>query len=170
RSVIAEGLDVVRSNQIAKAAINQLGWDLHRLSELTPVTNEGLSGIGVYKELRIGELQRHFDQTVSAAIQGGMKHVFNLSGSSAAVHDLPMPFLGDTQSFMRLGGSGTSSLQLGMTGTTAAELTGEAFVAVFERLLTDGLDTIRAVVPSERQARAYVNQLLTFWSQQLGAN
>src|SRR5439155_4099957 len=115
-------------------------------------------------------LQRHFDQTVSAAIQGGMKHVFNPSGSSAAVHDLPMPFLGDTQSFMRLGGSGTSSLQLGMTGTTAAELTGEAFVAVFERLLTDGLDTIRAVVPSERQARAYVNQLFTFWSRQLGAN
>ena len=57
-----------------------------------------------------------------------------------------------------------------MTGTTAPELTGEAFVAVFERILTDGLDTIRAVVPSERQARAYVNQLLTFWSRQLGAN
>src|SRR5439155_12471746 len=170
RSVIGEGLDVVRSNQIAKAATNQLAWDLYRLSEQAPVTNEALSGIGVYKELRIGELQRHFDQTIAAAIQGGMQHVFNLSGSSAAVHHLPMPFLGDTQSFMRLGGSGTSSLQLGMTGTTADELTGEAFVAVFERILTDGLDTVRAVVPSERQARAYVIQLFTFWSRQLGAN
>ena len=42
------------------------------MTNASPVTNEALSGIGVYKELRVGELQRHFDQTIAAAIQGGM--------------------------------------------------------------------------------------------------
>jgi DNA-binding SARP family transcriptional activator len=168
QAVIRERFGVVRANRTAEAATNQLGWDLHRLSSQIPLTDEAVEQVGVYSDLRVGELQRHFDQVTSAAIQGGMQHLFSLKGISGSVHDLPGVFLVDTMSWMRMGGSGASSVQLGMTGTTADELTGESFVAVFERGGPDGIDTIRAVVPSQRHCRAYVDQLLTSWSARLG--
>jgi len=168
RSVVQRGVNRSRSTKQAEIQTNQLGWDLYRLSSETPATDETVDRISVYHELRVGELERHFDQTTSAAIQGGMQHVFNLRGTSSSIHDLPGIFLADTQSWMSLGGSGASNVQLAMAGTTSDELTGEAFVAVFERTVPGALDTIRAVVPSERQARGYVNQLLTYLSNHFG--
>jgi DNA-binding SARP family transcriptional activator len=56
-----------------------------------------------------------------------------------------------------------------MTGTVADELSGEAFLAVFEQA-GSSVDTIRAVVPSERQVRAYLGQLLASWSARLASN
>jgi DNA-binding SARP family transcriptional activator len=170
QAVVRERSDLVRSIRIAEAATNQLGWDLHKLSSQIPLTDQAVERVGVYSDLRVGELQRHFDQITSAAIQGGMQHLFSLKGVSGSVHDLPGVFLVDTMSWMRMGGSGASSVQLGMTGTTTDELTGESFVAVFERSGPDGIDTIRAVVPSQRHCRAYVDQLLTSWSARLGPN
>jgi hypothetical protein len=161
--------DSWRQDRAAEQATNRLGWDLYSLSQQPPVTDEALAQIGVYRDLRVGELERHFDQVTTAAIQGGMQHVFRLRGTSSSIHGLPQfPLLRDTQTWMSLDGTGRSTVQLGMSGTTTDELTGEAFVVVFERPGPEGIDTIRAVVPSERQARMYVDQLLAFWSARLG--
>ncbi|TMC54247.1 MAG: hypothetical protein E6J20_04020 [Chloroflexi bacterium] len=167
RSVIRDRVNVRRSSRASDAATNQLGWDLYKLSTEAPHTDERLSGMAVYPDLRVGELQRHFDQTTSAAIQGGMEHAFRLQGWTQELHNLPGGWF-DTASHTSLGGGGVSTVQLGMTGTVADELTGEAFVAVFEQ--TASVDTIRAVVPSERQVRVYVGQLLAAWSARLAAN
>jgi DNA-binding SARP family transcriptional activator len=168
-SAMRRARDSRRQVRAAEQTTNQLGWDLYRLSQQPPVTDEALAQIGVYRDLRMGELQRHFDQVTTAAIQGGMQHVFRLRGTSSSIHGLPQfPLLRDTQTWMSLDGSGRSSVQLGMSGTTTDQLTGEAFVVVFERTGPEGIDTIRAVVPSERQARTYVDQLMAFWSAGLG--
>jgi DNA-binding SARP family transcriptional activator len=168
RSFVRKRLMVVRATQSAGAASNQLGWDLYTLSSHVPQTDERVEQIGVYRDLRVGELQRHFDQVTSAAIRGGMEHAFRLKGWTEELHGVPGGWF-DTSSHTSLGGSGTSSVQLGMAGTIVDELTGEAFVAVFEQP-GEPVDTIRAVVPSERQVRAYVAQLLAFWSGQVGVN
>jgi hypothetical protein len=97
-----------------------------------------------------------------------MQHMFKMHGTTAAVHNLP--FFSDTQSWMTLGGSGASSVDLNLSGRASSDLTGDAFVAVFERRGSGGVDTIRAVVPSERQARTYVEQILSGWGRQLGLN
>src|SRR5712691_37876 len=70
RSVVLKRLQALRSGRVAEATTNELGWDLYKLSSQLPATDEGLPDIGVYRELRVGELQRHFDQLTSAAIQG----------------------------------------------------------------------------------------------------
>ena len=168
RSVVGRRTAVRRAARAAEAATNQLGWDLYKLSSELRTTDERLSGIAVYGDLRIGELQRHFDQVISAAIRGGMEHAFRFKGWTTAVHGLPGYF--DTASHSSMGGGGVSSVQLGLSGTTADELRGEAFIAVFEQGSGDGVDTIRAVVPSERQSRDSVAQVLASWSAQARPN
>jgi DNA-binding SARP family transcriptional activator len=155
-----------------KASVNQLGWDLYSLSTTPPVTDESVDGVVVYEALKVGEVERHFDQVTSASIQGQMQHAFRISGSGSSINDLPFrALLGDTQSFYSLNGSGTSDVQLGLSGSSRDDLTSDAFVAVFEQQLPDGtIDTIRAIVPSAGQARFYVGQLLSAWRTQLGAN
>lgn len=152
--------------------VNQLGWDLYSLSTAPLVTDESVDGVTVYKELNVGEVERHFDQVTSASIQGQMQHAFRISGWGSSINDLPFrALLGDTQSFYSLNGSGISDVQLGLFGSSRDDLTSDAFVAVFEQQLPDGtIDTIRAIVPSAGQARFYVGQLLNAWRTQLGLN
>jgi len=153
------------------ASMNRLGWDLYHLSTEPPVTDESLSPITVHAGLDVGEVERHFDQVTSAAIRGGMQHMFKMHGTTAAVQNLPFFVnFSDTQSWMTLGGSGRSSVDLSLSGTASTDLTSDAFVAVFERRGSGVVDTIRAVVPSERQARTYVEQVLSAWGRQLGPN
>jgi DNA-binding SARP family transcriptional activator len=167
-AVVARAQDSRRQVSAAKQASNQLGWELYKLSTEPSITDESLPDISVYSGLRVGEVERHFDQVTAAAIQGGMQHAFRLKGTSTSVHGLPAEVLMfDTASWTRMTGSGISAVQLGMTGRTSDDLTDDAFVAVLERDQADGVDTIRAVVPSERNARAYVNQILMVWSAQL---
>jgi DNA-binding SARP family transcriptional activator len=157
-----------RQGQRHKSTVNQLGWDLFGLSSTPPVTNESVDGIRTYAALRVGEIERHFDQLTSASIEGQMRHTFSLDGTSTTIHDLPSLTF-DTKTWMDATGSGQSSVQLAQAGVSRDDLTSDAYIAVFERSLQAGeVDTIRAIVPSERQARAYVSQLLTSWSWQLG--
>ncbi len=157
-----------RQGQRHKSTVNQLGWDLFGLSSTPPVTNEAVEGIRIYAALRVGEIERHFDQLTSASIEGQMRHTFSLDGTSTTIHNLPSLTF-DTKTWMDATGSGQSSVQLAQAGVSRDDLTSDAFIAVFERSLQAGeVDTIRAVVPSERQARTYVSQLLTSWSWQLG--
>jgi hypothetical protein len=155
-----------------KSSVNQLGWDLYSLSTTPPVTDESVDGVVVYKALKVGEVERHFDQVTSSSIQGQMQHAFKMSGSGSSIHDVPLRALfGDTRSFYEFNGSGISDVQLGLSGSSRDDLTGDAFVAVFEQRLPDGtIDTIRAIVPSEGQVRSYVGQLLNAWRTQLGLN
>jgi len=155
-----------------KARVNQLGWDLYSLSTTPPVTDESVDGVVVYKALKVGEVERHFDQVTSASIQGQMQHAFKMSGSGSSIHDVPLRALfGDTRSFYEFNGSGISDVRLGLSGSSRDDLAGDAFVAVFEQRLPDGtIDTIRAIVPSEGQVRSYVGQLLNAWQTQLGLN
>jgi hypothetical protein len=169
RSVIGRRADLLRSNQAADAATNHLGWNLFKLSSELPLTDENVSETVVHRDLRVGELQRHFDQLTSASIRGGMEHAFRLSGWTTELHGVPGGYF-DTSSHTSLGGGGFSRVDLGLSGTTADELTGEAFIAVFEQPAGAGVDTIRAVVPSERQVRAYVAQLFALWSTRVGVN
>lgn len=78
--------DSWRQDREAEQTTHRLGWDLYSLSQQPPVTDEALAQIGVYRDLRVGELQRHFDQVTTAAIQGGMQHVFRLRGTSSSIH------------------------------------------------------------------------------------
>jgi hypothetical protein len=105
RSVMRDRANVRRSSRASDAATNQLGWDLYKLSTDAPPTDERLSGIAVYPDLRLGELQRHFDQTTSAAIQGGMEHAFRLQGWTQELHNLPGGWF-DTASHTSLGRRG----------------------------------------------------------------
>lgn len=149
--------------------VNRIGWDLFRLSAAPPPTHEHTADIAVYTGLKVGEVERHFDQVTSAAIQGGMKHEFRIKGMSSTLHNVP-GFYYDTSSSTRMRGTGVSTVQLGMEGRSTTDLTDDAFVAVFERPGPDGVDTLRGVVPSERQAQAYVSQILTLWSSHLVPN
>jgi DNA-binding SARP family transcriptional activator len=178
-SSVAVLLDLARNRQTkqlqvgrSRATVNQLGWDLFSLSTAPPVTDESVDGVIVYKALKVGEIERHFDQVTSASIQGQMQHAFRISGWGSSINDLPFrALLGDTQSFYSLNGTGISDVQLGLAGSSRDDLTSDAFVAVFEQQLPDGTtDTIRAIVPSEAQARSYIGQLLNAWRTQLGAN
>lgn len=151
-------------------ATNQFGWELYKLSTEPPITDESTPAIAIFSGLRVGEVERHFDQVTAAAIQGGMRHAFRMEGTSSSIHGLPQVFLMDTSSYTQMSGSGTSAVQLALSGRTSADLTDDAFVAVLERDQPEGVDTIRAVVPSERHAREYVNQVLMVWSAQLAPN
>ena len=153
--------------QTASGRLNRLGWDLFQISSQIPDTHEATPEVRIYSRLRVGELERHFDQVTSAAIQGGMRHAFRITGRTTSLHGVPAGTY-DTESFSRLGGGGMSSVDLGLTGTTADELSGEAFIAVFEQGGDGSVDTIRAVVPSERQVRAYVGQVFAYWSSLVG--
>jgi DNA-binding SARP family transcriptional activator len=169
-SVVAYRLIAARRHKgkLHKSTVNELGWDLFGLSSTPPVTNESVEGTRTYATLRVGEIERHFDQQTSASIEGQMRHTFNLDGTSTTIHNLPS-LTYDTQTWMEAVGSGQSSVQLAQAGVSTDDLTSDAFIAVFERSLRAGeVDTIRAIVPSEKQARAYVSQLLTSWSWQLG--
>src|SRR2546430_6002394 len=168
-SVVGQRANLLRSNQAAEAATNHLGWNLFKLSSEVPPTDENVTETVVYRDIRVGERQRHFDQVTSATIQGGMEHAFRLKGWTTTLHGVPGGYF-DTASHTSLGGGGTSRVDLGLSGTTADELTGEAFIAVFEQPADGGIDTIRAIVPSERQVRAYVAQLFGMWSTRVGVN
>lgn len=155
----------------ARRTVNQLGWDLYRLSTEPPITDQSVDRVTAFPGLRVGEVERHFDEVTFGAIQGGMQHSFRIKGTSSSVHGMPQEvFLADTASWMRMVGTGVSTVQLGMDGRTSADLTDDAFIAVFEKPQAEGVDTVRVVVPSARQARAYVSQLLQLWSSQLVLN
>ena len=155
-----------RQSAQTKRTVNQLGWDLYRLSVGPPPTQESTPEVALYAGLRVGEVERHFDQVTYATIQGGMKHEFRIKGMSSSLHNVP-GFYYDTATSMRMSGAGVSTVQLGMEGRSSADLNDDAFVAVFERPGSGGVDTLRGVVPSESQSRAYVNQILMLWSSQL---
>jgi DNA-binding SARP family transcriptional activator len=158
-----------RNEMQYQSTVNQLGWDLYELSKAAPITDESVEAIRISPALRVGEVERHFDQLTSASIQGQLKHAFRMRGMSGSIHDLPGIFLVDTLTFSSSAGSGESAVQLAESGISRDDLTGDSFIAVFEQSLPGGgVDTIRAVVPSERQARAYIAQLLNSWASQLG--
>lgn len=168
-TLISWGLQSSSSRTRQEQTNNQLGWDLYRLSVAPPPTHESTPEVAVYAALSVGEVERHFDQLTYAAIQGGMQHEFKIKGTTASLHNVP-GFYYDTASSMRMRGTGVSTVELGMEGRSAADLTDDAFVAVFERRGPDGVDTLRGVVPSERQTQAYVNQVLMLWASTLVPN
>jgi DNA-binding SARP family transcriptional activator len=168
--VVVYRLTMARTHQQRRrtATVNQLGWDLYELSKTPPMTNELVEGVRVYTALRVGEVERHFEQLTSGSIDGQMRHTFSLDGTSTTIHGIPS-LTYDTKTWMEAVGSGQSSVQLAQAGVSSDDLTSDAFVAVFEHVLPDGeVDTIRVMVPSERQARAHVAQLLNSWAWQLG--
>jgi DNA-binding SARP family transcriptional activator len=157
-----------RQGRSYEAWVNGLGWDLYELSKVPLFTDESSEAVRVCRAVRVGEVERHFDQTTSASIQGQMRHTFNTWGTSSSLHGVPN-LLSDTQSWSSSQGTGESTVQLVQDGVSSDDLTSDAFVAVFEQTLSSGeVDTVRAIVPSEQQARAYVAQMLSSWASQLG--
>ena len=145
-----------------KASINRLGWDLYSLSITPPLTDESGTAVRVCRELRVGEMERHFDQVTSASIQGQMQHAFRMSGSSSSIHDLlsdPAAGYSNLYDSPRFGvfGCPTWSVRI---------VTGRSHQRRF--CCGPGASTSRwkrghdpGGGPSELQARAYVSQLLS---------
>jgi hypothetical protein len=108
-----------------------------------------------YEELRLGEVSRHFDTNTTATINGWLTHELGFHGWAvgAARGGLGL-------GVGSLGLSGASSANLTFSGTTRDDLMGDGFIAVFERDVPGGVDTVRVVVPSEQATQEWVGALL----------
>ncbi len=114
-------------------------------------------GLRSIHDARVGEVSQHFDQGISAAVTGWLRHEFSLHGWGVGV-SLDSLGLGTG----KLGLSGSSSVALGVHGVLRDDLSGDGFVAVLERDLPSGtVDTVRVIVPSEPACREYVANLVS---------
>lgn len=127
----------------------------HRLHDLDPrheVVSNRSAGMRVIQDVKVGEVSRHFDQRLNASVGGWLHHELGLHGwwvgGSAGKVGLGIG---------QVGISGTSEVDLHITGVMRDDLAGDGFVAILEHEQTNGvIDTIRVIVPSEPACRAYI--------------
>jgi hypothetical protein len=120
--------------------------------------------VWLVQDLRLGEVERHFDSQQAASITGWLQHQLAIRGFSVG-----LPVGGLDLGIGRFRAMGSSRADLALSGTMRDELIGEGFIAVLEMPSSSGMpDTLRLVVPSDAVCRAYVSQLLETWSAQLG--
>ena len=112
----------------------------------------------VYRDLRLGELTRHFDRQTAGSISGWLTHRFNLAFSA---YRGPMSPGSDHTTSTGSGMiAGSSSVQLSLEATTRDNISSNAFVAVLETEIVQGnVETIRLVVPGESVIHDYLFRL-----------
>jgi len=109
-----------------------------------------------YQNLRIGEMSRHFDSQTKAIITGWLDHQFAIEGKGIGLQ------VGNVGLGVgKVGITGQSQANFGLSATTRDNLLGNGFIAVLERDMYGGLvDTVRVVVPSEPAIREFVEQFM----------
>jgi hypothetical protein len=129
----------------------------------TPLTGPNTPGCVTVNDLRVGEVERHFDTASLGSIQGSSTH--QLSGSFSWGGS----FLGAAGASVLGGGvrgggsmsvSGESTFDLTSQALSRADLLSDAVLAIFDQASPAGVpDTVRLVLPSARAARSALQEL-----------
>jgi hypothetical protein len=105
--------------------------------------------------LHLGEVERHFDSSITASITGWLEHDLAFRGWGVGVAGQHVGV-----GTGRLGLVGQSSVQLDLRGVARDDLLADGFVAVLERRDVGSIDTLRVVVPSQPMIREIIGALL----------
>jgi hypothetical protein len=122
---------------------------------------------------RLIEIERHFDHQTQGAIAGTMAHTLRMFGSTVSA-GLGQVSRSGTMVSGSLGSfsgsiSGLSQVELGLSSTTRADLTGDALFAVFEAVDPTGhRDTYRVISMSQPAVRSWIDALVRHAADQFG--
>ncbi|MFI5284489.1 MAG: hypothetical protein ACHQ0J_15395, partial [Candidatus Dormibacterales bacterium] len=144
---------------------NVLGPLVLPLRTEIPQTVPGVLGTKTFTGLRAGEVTRHFDSQVEAAINGMLRERTTSKGSGISFSS---DFL--TTSASTGVSNGQGRLELGARGSIREDWTNENFIAVLETTGQEGPDVLRLVVPSAASVHDYVRELVWSWQRSLGVN
>ena len=139
-----------RASQIIEQHLGDVARRDEPLSDSSP-------NVLTVRDARVGEVSQHFDQRLSASVSGWLRHELGLHGWGAAgsVGNVGLG-LGN------VGISGSSLVNLDVSGVIRDDLSGDGFVAVLERDQPNGaIDTVRVIVPSEPACREYIANLMS---------
>ncbi len=138
------------ASQAIGRRLSDIGGRNEPLSDLS-------SGMQVIQGATVGEISQHFDQRLSASVSGWLHRELGLHGWGVGV-SAGRVGLG----VGKVGISGSSSVDLDVSGVIRNDLGGDGFVAVLEQDRPNGMiDTLRIIVPSEPACREYIANLLS---------
>ncbi|MBA2591727.1 MAG: hypothetical protein H0U97_05445 [Gammaproteobacteria bacterium] len=139
-----------RASQVIDRRLSDVAGRNEPLSDLS-------SGMRIIQGANVGEISQHFDQRLSASVSGWLHHELGLHGWGVG-GSVGRVGLG----VGKVGISGSSSVDLDVSGVIRNDLGGDGFVAVLEQDRPNGMiDTLRIIVPSEPACREYIANLLS---------
>lgn len=161
-------------NKADWALADGLAGALDRLRQLPPTdAYEQRQALQIIPRARLVEIERHFDQQTEGAITGTMSHKLRMFGTSfsAGVGHLSRggTLVGGSLGSFSGSINGLSQVDLGMNGTTRANLMGDAVFAVFEATGPAGhRDTYRVISMSQPGVCSWMHSLVQHAADQFG--